>query len=74
MDANQHWEIREITGQEDVDGVPHYLEWCPTLIPKDSMRHATELVADFEARLTRIQARLGPREAKRTTGFEARQA
>jgi hypothetical protein len=23
MDANQEWEIREITGEEDVDGVPH---------------------------------------------------
>jgi hypothetical protein len=60
MDANQEWEMREITGEEDVDGVPHYLvEWCPTLVPKDWMGHATELVVEFKARQARIRSRLG---------------
>jgi hypothetical protein len=38
IDANQEWEIREITGEESIDGVLHYLvERCPTLIPEDSI-------------------------------------
>jgi hypothetical protein len=33
--ANEEWEIRDIIGKEDVDGVVHYLvEWNPTLVPK----------------------------------------
>lgn len=32
---------------------------CPTLMPQDSMRHATELVAEFEAPQARIRARRG---------------
>ena len=55
---NNNWVFREITGEEDVDGVPHYLVECPTLIPKDSMGHAAELVAEFEARQTRARASL----------------
>ena len=66
MDANQEWEMREITGEEDVNGVPHYLvEWCPTLVPKDSMGNGQELVAEFEARQARIRARLGVKKARK---------
>jgi hypothetical protein len=57
MDANLEWLLREIIGEEDADGVPHYLvDWCPSLIPKHSMEHAAELVAKFEAREARIRA------------------
>jgi hypothetical protein len=35
VDANQEWEICNITGKEDVNGVVHYLvEWNPTLMPE----------------------------------------
>ena len=51
MDASQEWEMREITGKEDIDGVPHYwVEWCPILVPKDSMGNRQGLVVEFEAR------------------------
>jgi hypothetical protein len=31
----QEWEICDIIGKEDVDGVPHYwLQWSATLVPK----------------------------------------
>jgi hypothetical protein len=66
MDASQEWEMREIIGEEDIDGVPHYLvEWCPTLVPKDSMGNGQELVAEFEARQARIRARLGVKKARK---------
>ena len=57
MDADQEWEIRDIIGKEDVDGVVHYLvEWNPTLVPKYALKNAKEMVNKFEARL-RAQAR-----------------
>jgi hypothetical protein len=49
------------------------VEWCPTLISKDSMGHATELVAEFKARQARIRARLDVKR-KGATKFEARPA
>jgi hypothetical protein len=47
--ANQEWEIRDITGREDVDSIVHYMvEWKPTLIPKYSLGKATGLIKKFE--------------------------
>jgi len=52
LDDNQDWEVRKITGKEDIDGVLHYLvDWSPTLVPEHSLGHAQELVDEFEARL-----------------------
>jgi hypothetical protein len=57
VDADQEWEIRDIIGKEDVDGVVHYLvEWNPTLVPKYALKNAKKMVNKFEARL-RAQAR-----------------
>jgi hypothetical protein len=57
VDADQEWEIRDIIGKEDVDGVVHYLvEWNPTLVPKYTLKNAKEMVNKFEARL-RAQGR-----------------
>jgi hypothetical protein len=51
-DNKQEWEICDIVGKEDVDGVPHYwVQWSVTLVPKSEMRHAAALVARFEAGL-----------------------
>ena len=48
----QEWEICDIIGKEDVDGVPHYwVQWSITLVPKSEMRKARALVARFEAGL-----------------------
>jgi hypothetical protein len=53
------WEIRDIIGKEDVNGVVHYLvEWNPTFVPKYELNNAKEMVNKFETRL-RAQARLG---------------
>jgi hypothetical protein len=52
IDDNQDWEVRKIIGKEDVKGVVHYLvEWCPTLVPENSLGNAKELVDEFEARV-----------------------
>jgi hypothetical protein len=59
VDSKQEWEIRDIIGKEDVDGVVHYLvEWSTTLVPKYELGKAKGLVEKFEARL-RAQARQG---------------
>src|SRR5271156_6128254 len=51
-DSKQEWEICDIVGKEDVDGVPHYwLQWSITLVPKSEMGKARALVARFEAGL-----------------------
>lgn len=51
IDDNQNWEVRKISGKEDIDGVLHYwVEWASTLEPKHSLGHAKELVDGFEAR------------------------
>ena len=43
--ADQEWEIRNIIGKEDVDGVVHYLvEWNPTLEPKYALKNAKAVV------------------------------
>jgi len=48
----QEWEICDIIGKEDVDGVPHYwVEWSATLVPKCEMGKARALIARFEAGL-----------------------
>ena len=66
MDANQEWEIREITSEEDVDDLPHCLvNWCLTLISKDSMENAQELVAEYEARKARIRAGRGIKKGRK---------
>jgi hypothetical protein len=57
VDSKQEWEIRDIIGKEDVDGVVHYLvEWNHTLMPKYALKNAKEMVNKFEARL-QAQAR-----------------
>jgi hypothetical protein len=57
VDTDQEWEIRDIIGKGDVDGVVHYLvEWNPTLVPKYALENAKEMVNKFEARL-RAQVR-----------------
>jgi hypothetical protein len=46
------WEICDIIGKEDVDGVPHYwVQWSATLVPKCEMGKARALIARFEAGL-----------------------
>ncbi|KAH7370276.1 hypothetical protein BKA65DRAFT_471497 [Rhexocercosporidium sp. MPI-PUGE-AT-0058] len=51
-DVDQDWDVREITGKEDLDGVSYYLvDWHPTLLPKHSLGHAKELVDKFEVRI-----------------------
>ena len=48
----QEWEICDIVGKEDVDGVPHYwVQWSVTLVPKSEMGKARAFVARFEAGL-----------------------
>ena len=48
----QEWEICNIIGKEDVDGVPHYwVQWSATLVPKCEMGKARALMARFEAGL-----------------------
>jgi hypothetical protein len=57
VDSKQEWEIRDIIGKEDIDGVVHYLvDWSATLVPKYELGKAKGLVEKFEARL-RAQAR-----------------
>ena len=35
VDSKQEWEVRDIIGKQDVNGVIHYLvEWSATLVPK----------------------------------------
>jgi hypothetical protein len=49
---NQEWEICDIIGKEDIDGVPHYwVQWSATLVSKYEMGKARALVARFEAQL-----------------------
>src|ERR1700733_6287400 len=51
-DNKQEWEIYDIVGKEDVDGVLHYwVQWSVTLVPKYEMGKARDLVARFEAGL-----------------------
>jgi hypothetical protein len=51
VNDKQEWEICDIIGKEDVDGVPHYwVQWSATLVPKYEMGKARALVARFEAR------------------------
>jgi hypothetical protein len=51
-DDKQEWEICDIVGKEDIDGVPHYwVQWSVTLVPKYEMGKARALVAGFEAGL-----------------------
>jgi hypothetical protein len=57
---NQEWEICDIVGKEDVDGVPHYwIQWSITLVPKSEMGKARALVARFKAGLRAQQERKG---------------
>ena len=52
INADQDWEVRQIIGKEDINGVLHYLvDWRPTLLPEHSLGHAEELVNKFKARL-----------------------
>lgn len=64
-DANQDWEVRQIIGREDVDGMLHYMvDWRPTLVPEHALGYANEMVDKFEARLRTLRrvknGRVGP--------------
>ena len=51
-DVDPDWDVRDIIGKEDFDGVSYYLvDWHPTLLPVHSLGHAKELVDKFEARI-----------------------
>jgi hypothetical protein len=64
VDANQEWEIRDIVGKVDVDGVVHYwVKWKPSLLPKHVLKNAKDLVNKFEARL-QARPRLGNRRER----------
>lgn len=59
-DNKQEWEICDIVGKEDVDGVPHYwIQWSATLVPKFEMGKARALVARFEAGLRAQREQMG---------------
>ena len=51
-DDKQEWEVCDIIGKEDVDGVLHYwVQWSATLVPKCEMGKARALIARFETGL-----------------------
>ncbi|KAH9203893.1 hypothetical protein DL95DRAFT_471980 [Leptodontidium sp. 2 PMI_412] len=51
-DVDPDWDVREIIGKENFDGVSYYLvDWHPTLLPVHSLGYAKELVDKFEARI-----------------------
>jgi hypothetical protein len=48
-ESKQEWEIRDIIGKGDVDGVVHYLvEWSATLVPKYELGKAKGLVEKLD--------------------------
>jgi hypothetical protein len=54
VEANdkQEWEICDIIGKEDIDGIVYYwVDWSATLVPKYELKKAKALVDKFEARL-----------------------
>ena len=52
VNDKQEWEICDIIGKEDANGVPHYwVQWSATLVPKYEMGKARALVARFKAGL-----------------------
>ena len=64
VDSKQEWEICNIIGKEDVDGVVHYwVEWNATLVPKYALKKAKGLVNKFEGRL-RAKAKQGKGEGE----------
>lgn len=66
MDANWEWPMREIKGDEIIDGEKHYeVEWHSSLIPESAMGNALELVAEYEARKARIRAGRGVKKGKK---------
>jgi hypothetical protein len=51
-DDKQEWEVCDIIGKEDVNGVLHYwVQWSATLVPKCEMGKARALIARFKAGL-----------------------
>ena len=65
INADQDWEVRQIIGKEDINGVPHYLvDWRPTLLPEHSLGHSEELVNKFKARL-RAQCKVKNKPGRR---------
>jgi hypothetical protein len=56
VDINQEWEYSRVLGEEVVGGVAYYeVEWCPSLIPKSSVRNI-EVLMEYEARKARARA------------------
>ena len=70
-EVDQDWDVREIIGKEDLDGVTYYLvDWHPTLLPEYSLGHAKGLVQRFEAR---IRAQRGVNHKRGGLGSKTRQ-
>jgi hypothetical protein len=47
--AEHNWPVRKITGRKYVNGEWHYwVNWTRTLMPKHLLRHAMDLVDEFE--------------------------
>jgi hypothetical protein len=56
VDIGQEWEYSKVLGEEVVNGVSYYeVEWCPSLIPKSSVRNI-EVLMEYEARKARARA------------------
>ncbi|PVH67793.1 hypothetical protein DL98DRAFT_264836 [Cadophora sp. DSE1049] len=79
-DVDPDWDVREIIGKEDLDGVSYYLvDWHPTLLPAHTLGHAKELVDRFEARIraqrgvNNKRGRLGSK-IKRKVSVEAKES
>ena len=52
IDADHEWEIRNIIGIKNIDGVEHYwVDWEPTWTCESKVGGAKELVGKFAARL-----------------------
>ena len=45
VDADQEWDIYDVVGKEDVNGVVYYLvEWNPTLVSKYALKNASHFL------------------------------
>jgi hypothetical protein len=70
MDADREWEVLDILGREDIDGVRYYwVKWGPTPVAAHLLGHAKELVDEFEAR---VQARRRDKSRRGNIGSKAR--
>lgn len=71
-DIKQEWEICDILGKEDVNGVPHYwVQWSVRLIPKYDMGKTRALVARFEAGLRARCKEKGKKGARQAASIKS---